>query len=64
MMIEVDIDDRQVLQKMTNDYLVNITLYSNEMYRQILLKSDQSFSLNKITCFQNDISSSSQVKGF
>lgn len=63
MMIEVDIDDRQVLQKMTNDYLVNITLYSNEMYRQILLKSDQSFSL-KITCFQNDISSSSQVKGF
>lgn len=41
MMIEVDIDDRQVLQKMTNDYLVNITLYSNEMYRQILLKSDQ-----------------------
>lgn len=62
-MIEVDIDDRQVLQKMTNDYLVNITLYSNEMYRQILLKSDQSFSL-KITCFQNDISSSSQVKGF
>lgn len=63
MMIEVDIDDRQVLQKMTNDYLVNVTLYSNEMYRQILLKSDQSFSL-KITCFQNDISSSSQVKGF
>lgn len=63
MMIEVDIDDRQVLQKMTNDYLVNITLYSNEMYRQILLKSDQSFSL-KITCFQNDISSSSQIKGF
>lgn len=63
MMIEVDIDDRQVLQKMTNDYLVNITLYSNEMYRQILLKSDQSFSL-KITCFQNDISSSSQVKDF
>lgn len=63
MMIEVDIDDRQVPQKMTNDYLVNITLYSNEMYRQILLKSDQSFSL-KITCFQNDISSSSQVKGF
>lgn len=63
MMIEVDIDDRQVLQKMTNDYLVNITLYSNEMYRQILLKSDQSFSL-KMTCFQNDISSSSQVKGF
>lgn len=63
MMIEVDIDDRQVLQKMANDYLVNITLYSNEMYRQILLKSDQSFSL-KITCFQNDISSSSQIKGF
>lgn len=31
MMIEVDIDDRQVLQKMTNDYLVNVTLY-----RQIL----------------------------
>lgn len=36
MMIEVDIYDRQVLQKMTNDYLVNITLYSNEMCRQIL----------------------------
>lgn len=36
MMIEVDIDDRQVLQKMTSDYLVNVTLYSNKMYGQIL----------------------------